>query len=288
MNDSSSAQAWLHREGEERAPIAGNCSLGRAVANDIVLPDDRVSRRHATIHAQGEREFWLVDLGSRNGTYLNGRRISQPTRLAEADRIQIGPFTLTFHQSAEASLAAETNLVTQTRVDLRSEATWLLVCDVVGSTRLAQEQPAEEMAMLIGGWFARCKEIIEDTGGVINKYLGDGLLAYWPASSANRPHVALALRDLRRLQEESQPPFRVAIHHGTIVLGSMVVVMGEENLAGPEVNFVFRMEKLAGRLQLSRVASAAAVRALGDALVTTPVGDHTLTGFAGRHELFTF
>jgi len=55
--------------------VTGNCSLGRAVGNDIVLVDDRVSRRHSTIHAQGERELWIVDLGSRNGTYLNGRRV---------------------------------------------------------------------------------------------------------------------------------------------------------------------------------------------------------------------
>jgi class 3 adenylate cyclase len=288
MNEAESSQAWLHRDGEERAPIRGNCSLGRAVANEIVLPDDRVSRRHATVHAQGEREFWLVDLGSRNGTYLNGRRISQPTRLAEGDRVQIGPFSLTFHLSAEASLAAETAAISQTRVELRSEPAWLMLCDIVGSTHLAQDRPAEEMAMLIGGWFARCKEVIEDTGGVINKYLGDGLLAYWPASEPARAHVALALRDLRRLQGEKRPPFRVAIHHGTIVMGSMVVLMGEENLAGPEVNFVFRMEKLAGQLQLERVASAAAVRALGDELPATSAGDHPLAGFPGRHAIYSF
>ena len=48
----------------------------------------RVSRRHAVIQAQVSDEYWLGDSGSRNGTYVNAKRIAKPTRLQHADVIR--------------------------------------------------------------------------------------------------------------------------------------------------------------------------------------------------------
>jgi adenylate cyclase len=268
-------------------PVTGNCSLGRAVGNDVVLVDDRVSRRHATLHTQGAHELWLIDLGSRNGTYLNDRRVSQPTRVRDGDTIQIGPFRMMFHQSSSVGERTATFTADQTQVDLRSLTCWLLVADIAGSSSLARERAPEELAVLVGGWFARCKEVIEDNGGTINKYLGDGWLAYWSAKESALPHVVQTLRDLHRIQNEGRPPFRVVIHHGVVVLGGMPS-SGEESLAGPEVNFVFRQEKLAGTLGLPRLASQAAASVLNPQLPCTLTGSHPLAGFDGLHGFYTF
>jgi hypothetical protein len=78
--------------------LRGASTLGRTEANDVALPDAKVSRRHAVIHRQGPSELWLADLGSRNGTFLNGTRILVPTLLSDQDRIEIGPYRLTFRQ----------------------------------------------------------------------------------------------------------------------------------------------------------------------------------------------
>jgi adenylate cyclase len=259
------------------------------IGNDVVLVDDRVSRRHATIHAQGEQEFWLVDLGSRNGTYLNGRRISQPTRVRDGDRLQIGPFLLTFHQPTAVGLTRTTigNPSEQTQMDLRSSGCWLLLCDIMGSSLLARQKTAEELAVLVGGWFGKCKEVIEDHGGTINKYLGDGLLAYWLSREESVPHVAQSLRDLQRLQAETTPPFRLVIHHGEVFLGGLPST-GEESLAGPEVNFVFRLERLASELRLERLASGAVARRLTNLITTTTLGEYSLQGFQGKHVVYSF
>lgn len=283
-----SPPAWLQRDNHPAVPITGNCALGRAVGNDVVLVDDRVSRRHATIHTQGEREFWLVDLGSRNGTYLNGRRVSHPTRLRDGDRVQIGPFPLFFRVATQAAERTVTTWTSdQTQADLRSLDSWLLLCDIAGSSALARECSPEELAVLVGGWFARCKEAIEDAGGTINKYLGDGLLAYWPSRDETLVHVVQALRDLHRLQEDPRPPFRIVLHHGRVLFGGMPS-SGEESLAGPEVNFVFRQEKLAGQLGHPRLASATAAARLGPHLALTETGEHELPGFDGRFRFFAF
>jgi len=280
--------AFLQREGAPPVPVTGNCSLGRTVGNDVVLLDDRVSRRHATVHLQGEREFWLVDLGSRNGTYLNSRRVSQPTRLRDGDRVQIGPFQLTFSvPSADGERTTGTWSADQTQADMRSVDSWLLLCDIVGSTVLARERPPEDLAILVGGWFARCKEVIEDSGGTINKYLGDALLAYWPARPETLALITQVLRDLRRLQEDPRPPFRIVIHHGRVLFGG-IPSTGEESLAGPEVNLIFRQEKLAGQLSSPRLASAAAAAQLGSQMTLVSAGEHELSGFQGTHRFFSF
>ena len=283
------APACLRRDGFPPVPLTGNCSLGRTVGNDVVLVDDRVSRRHATIHVQGDREFWLVDLGSRNGTYLNGRRVGQPTRLRDGDRIQVGPFTLRFGVDTQGAepVTAGTWQADQTQADLRSLPCWLLVCDIAGSSELARAKTPEELSVLVGGWFGACKEAVEDAGGTINKYLGDGLLAYWPASEGALVHVAQALRDLQRLQTQNHPPFRMTIHHGAVLLGG-IPSSGEENLGGNEVNFIFRQEKLAGQLKASCLASEPAADLLKPHVVFGPPEEHSLTGFPGTFRFFRF
>jgi adenylate cyclase len=287
MTDEPPLLAWLHREGHPPVPVTGNCALGRAVGNDLVLVDDRVSRRHATIHAQGD-EFLLVDLGSRNGTYLNGRRVSQPTRLSNGDSVQIGPFQMTFEllKTSERSRSGTTT-ADQTHLDLRSGACWLLVADIIGSTALTRERPSEELAVMVGGWFASCKDLIEDNGGTINKYLGDGFLAYWMANDFALPHVAQTLRDLRRIQEKQHPPFRLVIHHGQVVIGG-IPSSGEESLSGPEVNFVFRQEKLAGQLRCERLASASAAALIAPLTPVEPAGEHAVASFEGLHKFYRF
>ena len=76
-------------------PIA----IGR-VEGDIILPDTEVSGRHARVVCRGE-EWCIEDLGSRNGTFVNGARISCATRLQAGDRIRLGTTELIFESQRE-------------------------------------------------------------------------------------------------------------------------------------------------------------------------------------------
>jgi len=280
--------AWLQDHTGSRMPLKGACSLGRSVANQVAIPDERVSRRHALIQVQGENEYWLVDFGSRNGTYLNDQRIIRPTRLRHGDRIKVGHAEFAFHQpqSVSGSLP-KTVLADRTASDIRSAACWLLVADIIGSTRLVKELPPDELPLLTGLWVAECKQTIETNGGRINQFLGDGFFAYWHDRERIEIAVGAALQALRRLQEQARPDFRIAMHLGKVVIGG-VSVGEEERISGREVHFAFRTEKLAARLGETRLLSESAWGRLAAVVEAREAGSHSLHGFDGQFAFYAF
>ena len=76
---------------------------------DICLPDVRVSRVHAWIACEG-RIATITDLKSTNGTFVDGRRIRQPTVVREGGRIHIGPYNLIFRENALYPLSHDKNV----------------------------------------------------------------------------------------------------------------------------------------------------------------------------------
>jgi len=77
---------------------ADTTTAGRHPDADVFLDDVTVSRRHSEFFRQGTN-FILKDLGSLNGTYLNGTRITDVAPLADRSEVQIGKFRLTFYAS---------------------------------------------------------------------------------------------------------------------------------------------------------------------------------------------
>jgi serine phosphatase RsbU (regulator of sigma subunit) len=80
----------------ERFPLQKDKTvIGRSRECDIVLPDQWLSRRQAQIKRERDG-FYLTDLGSRNGTVLNGTKIQQPSLLHPGDTITLGMYVLSF------------------------------------------------------------------------------------------------------------------------------------------------------------------------------------------------
>ena len=131
------------------------------------------------INVQDLGEFWLIDLGSSNGTFLNKRRVHHPMRLNADDHIVIGDDTFVFRQPIKITNEYQTTLAQQTMREIKNVPCWLLVADIEDFTPLSLSLVGDKLAVLIGGWVSTCKEIIEEHEGTIDKYLGDGFFAYW-------------------------------------------------------------------------------------------------------------
>ncbi|WP_281186543.1 FHA domain-containing protein [Nocardia crassostreae] len=93
--------AWLRIGNAAPIPIPpAGLSLGRDTANDVVLDDSRVSRRHARVlHRDGG--VFLRDRDSANGVYLNGAPIVADTMLSDGDEIVIGSTTVVYELRSE-------------------------------------------------------------------------------------------------------------------------------------------------------------------------------------------
>jgi class 3 adenylate cyclase len=277
-------QAWLETITGDRIPLVGACSVGRDAQNSLVVTGEKVSRRHALIHFQNETELWLVDLGSRNGTFRNSRPIKQPTRLRDGDTIGIGSvqFTLRLERPATAANLPE-SVLGETIVTKRSTNVWLLVTDVENFTVMSQSLPAEELTRRLGLWLRECSDLVERTGGCVDKYVGDGFLAYWEDKPGGEP-FAKTLGKIKALQTKASLPFRWILHHANLQLG--VSRFGNDSLVGKEINFAYRMEKIAGGLKLPRMVSRPAKEALGDGVATRPVEAQPIKGFEGTYDFF--
>jgi DNA-binding winged helix-turn-helix (wHTH) protein len=92
------ATGWLIGSTAEMALLPGENVIGREGEGVILVKSSTVSRRHArmTLDASGAV---IEDLGSKNGTYVNDRRIETPTPVADGDQIRIGSLLFTFRLS---------------------------------------------------------------------------------------------------------------------------------------------------------------------------------------------
>ena len=102
-----------------QGPVAGqrypptDCTiLGRQAECAICLDGRAVSRQHAQILLRGENYF-IEDLGSSNGTFLNSKRLPSrvPVPFNEGDVLTVGPHTLALRDTLSATVTSDANLV---------------------------------------------------------------------------------------------------------------------------------------------------------------------------------
>lgn len=129
-------------------------------------------------------------------------------------------------------------------------------------------------------------QLIESNGGAVNKFLGDGLLAYWPDDGGMTPESFQALiAQFKTCQQSCRLPFRVVFHHGQVIFGGRLST-GEESLLGPELNLVFRVEKVASELGKTMICTAPFLEKAGISSGFEDLGEHTLKGFATPARVF--
>lgn len=279
--------AWIETPDGSTIPIGANCHFGRLPSNEVRLISAGTSRRHAHIHAQqaeGRVEYWLADLGSTNGTLLNGKRVTIPCRLKSGDGIRLGDEEFIF-KTAFNPFDTGADIDLPPTIPVRaSQRCWLLMVDIKRYTALATQLEASVLAPKIGTWLRCCRDVIESRGGVIDKFLGDAIFAYWLEREDTPTAVAHAVRELTALQHARDPDFRLVVHHGLASISGGAG--GADNLGGPDVIYVFRMEKVCSGRGEDSIVSAAAAAALPPDVQCEAIGSHALDGFPGLHPLY--
>ena len=237
----------------ELAPVT---ILGRNADCQVFIDDPRVSLRHAMIRHQ-DNGFWYYDLGSFNGSLLNGTRVTTSLKLSDGDTLELADHSYRFEQDGESSAGQNDELMGNATIALiRSVKVIIIVSDIKGFTGLSENLPPDELARIIGQWYGDCDQILTRHGATVDKFIGDSVLAYWTSTGPEQRLAALkAGRDLlescHKIYEGHQDVFDqihqefnagVAIHMGEVAYGGMS--QSEFTLVGDPVNLTFRLENL--------------------------------------------
>ncbi len=251
-----SPDAWLVQgAGGRRFPLTNGQSwaIGRGDGCPVQLDSRSVSRLHALIQRRDGGHYQLVDLGSRNGSFQNGRRVSLPVPLRDQDRLVFGDQELSFHNPAESILteatAADSHNAATTALYTNQLAT-ILVVDIRDFTPMARTVSEATLSQTIGTWFLRTGHIVQGRGSWAQKYIGDAVMAVWVHDDRERvreqavavlqaaAEIDAASAEISRAQALAQP-IRVGagVNTGAAILGG-----SDYTALGDAVNTAFRLE----------------------------------------------
>src|SRR5579863_4925301 len=233
--------------------LAEVCRLGRDDANDLVLDLASVSRNHALVYSLDAGIYYINDLNSFNGTFVNGSRVSAPTILKDGDAITLGTCELRFRQQQAPRPAPIRNL-NPTSVLMAPKLITVLVADIRGFTVLAQRLDPETLPKITGTLFREAGKVLHNRGAWGQKYIGDAVMAVClHAESAEREivNVMSALASLAEIAASLQGQFNleqpirigVGLSSGVAALGNQGSAAAPDFTAlGDTVNRAFRLE----------------------------------------------
>jgi transcriptional regulator with GAF, ATPase, and Fis domain len=144
------------------AELSAVATIGRGATNDVALDDPAASRRQSIIRADDDG-FLVSDLGSANGTFLNGARVLAPVRLRTGDLITIGSTRLTFVGEAAQKSAADAPADDSTRVrdDARASGVLLGASTAMEEVfHLIEKAGASSLPTLLEGETGTGKELV--------------------------------------------------------------------------------------------------------------------------------
>jgi adenylate cyclase len=276
---------WIEDQDGKVFALQNPFSIGRSSDNTYVIASERVSRQHALVQSRSAGEFWLTDLGSRNGVFLNRQPLQQSVRLKSGDVFQIANCQFVFHAPDLVEVTAgNATRFEATMVDQKTIYSWILIADIIGSVRQAQAHEPNVWTGKVGSWIGECRTAIENNGGSISKFLGDGFLSSWSSEGSSAGDVVAAIQLLMALQKSSSLPFRVVVHYGPVQF--VGISRGEISLTGNTINFSFRLEKVASGLGKTMVATRAVIDSCAGLLVWENLGPQEIPSFADACELF--
>ncbi|MEB3247851.1 MAG: FHA domain-containing protein [Microcystaceae cyanobacterium] len=234
-------------------------TIGRSKDNDITILDDTISRNHAILQTTDNGEFLLIDLGSSNGTFVNGRRVSVPIQLHHEDQITFGQTQLEFHSAERASAPGPPpNLSKDTQTSVLHERRLMsvMVADMRNFTGLSRQMDEQVLSVLIGNWFRQAGHILRQADSWVDKYIGDAIMGIWfhPEDRVNSTEVLKILTAIKALNSMTKKmnkqyslPFPLKIGVGLNTGFAMVGNTGsgdhpDYTAIGDTVNAAFRLE----------------------------------------------
>jgi adenylate cyclase len=236
-------------------------AIGRGDGCAVMLDSRSVSRLHALVQLRDGGAISLVDLGSRNGSFVNKRRVSIPVVLNDRDALVFGDQEFVFRnpQTRDAGTTALESTRNAPTTALHTHTlTTIVVVDIRDFTPLARTVSEGLLSQAIGTWFLRVGQIAAQQGSWAQKYIGDAMMAVWVHASeqALPSDLASAMRAVSQIADATASihhtlPLPAPLRIGAGVNTGPAIVGGVEYTAlGDTVNAAFRLEAATKELGL--------------------------------------
>ena len=233
----------------------GVCGFGRSLANTVVLTDTMASREHSMIRRNATGSCVLNDLGSTNGTRLNGRPVSAPTQLTSGDVIQIGRQSIVFVQTNAPTPIVDPN-AGRTQFLVEQQLVSVLVTDLRNYTPLSAKLGEQTTAELMGEIFRQAGALLQAQNCWSTKFIGDAIMAVWihPSNSLARADLVnvfdvisgyqeIFLMAQRQFKLSDPLKFGCGLNAGMASIGNIGSATSSDFTAmGEAVNTAFRLE----------------------------------------------
>jgi putative nucleotidyltransferase with HDIG domain len=190
--------------------------IGRHEPSEVRLDDPSISRQHAEI-AAGPRGWRLRDLGSTNGTFLNGNRVGQGEwPLQERDILEVGEFTLVVDALSQAG-GSELRLPGELRVQATARASLEEALQALAFDSRHCPRPGEQLVAMLRAnhhlGHAQSEDellraILQDAVGVLDAQRGAVVLADGPEGALRLRAIATGRGQARAQMGGSEPPAR--------------------------------------------------------------------------------
>lgn len=258
----------------------GALEIGRKPASPggprkLVIPVAEVSGRHAELRS-GEHGWSVCDLGSTNGTRLNGQWLTpgQEYLLKNGDHIKVAQIDLVvnlpdhFPQRTDISELYDDELEEKTQMHVKLLTATILVADIRAFSALLEKYSAQPDLVMQASQrlFQRFGDEIQKEKGQIEKIAGDAIMAFWHSEetahdadqkmcASHACHAALRLKKLveKCQDQEEQWPFPefplqvdIAMATGPVASGAAGAGTSTTAILGDTANMAFRLEKLIG------------------------------------------
>lgn len=268
-----SAQICYHNKGiEQKIPCKAVLTLGRDKNSDIVIIDLLASRNHAMIRRLGQSDYYLIDSGSSNGSFVNSYRVAIPRLLKTGDRIQIGGSELVFEQEHKEKDVMDTLSMEETIISDRPviRQITVLVADIRGFTSLSESVDIRTLTRMMTGWFHNVTDVITNHGGIVDKFIGDCVFARWEFDAEEKHSIvqvleaAVFINDVTEKLNNSSGSVCEALRVG-VGINSGIASMGigqDATALGDAVNIAFRLESATKVLGTDIVMSESAYSTL--------------------------
>ena len=282
----------------------GRDKEGRDAPGLLLVKDPTVSSRHCVITQDPDGRCFVRDT-SRNGTRLNGRRLSPnlKTELKIGQILSIGKgLELRLEGEAPTQAPFEQEPTDGTLGVSNPTPVTVLVGDIRDYTGLVQRAAASEVQDSVGRVFEQLERAVVKLGGTLKEFQGDAIFAFWEAGSTENYAVdacraALALDRLVEEMADDRSIWQVegfSLHMDWALATGIVMISGYGSegalglsMVGETVVLAFRIEKFADDSTGPIIACPITKKMASESFVFNDIGSKKAKGFENSHKLFS-